>query len=118
MLGKPDRDMDKKVYRMLEGVGLFHKKHVLPAKLSGGEQQRVAVARALINDPVVLLADEPTGNLDPATTDAVIGLLERANARGTTVLVASHDQALIERSGKPVITLTEGSLSESSGRAS
>ena len=112
VVGSKDADVRQRSYRMLESVGLFHKQHVLPPKLSGGEQQRVAVARALINDPVILLADEPTGNLDAETTEAVMGLLERANARGTTIMVASHNGALIEQSGKPSIPLIQGVMSD------
>jgi cell division transport system ATP-binding protein len=97
---------------MLKSMGLFHKQHVFPQALSGGEQQRIAVARALVNDPPILLADEPTGNLDADTTETVMELLTRAHARGTTLLVATHDQELIQRIGKRVIHLEYGVLSD------
>jgi cell division transport system ATP-binding protein len=116
VVGLPEREIRKRVYQVLKGVGLFHKANVLPPKLSGGEQQRVAIARALVNDPVLLLADEPTGNLDADITQEIMTLLEEANARGTTVVVATHDQALIERYQKRVIHLKSGLVLE--GRTS
>jgi len=89
-------------------VGLHHKMHAYPMQLSGGEQQRVAIARALINEPMLLLADEPTGNLDPAMAQEIMALFQDVNARGTTVLVATHDREMIQRMGKRVITLDHG----------
>lgn len=112
VVGLPEKEIRRSVYRMLKGVGLFHKANVLPAKLSGGEQQRVAIARALVNDPVLMLADEPTGNLDAEITEEIMGLLERANARGTTVVVATHDRSLIESYKKRVIHLKTGHVLE------
>lgn len=112
VVGLPEREIRKRVYQVLKGVGLFHKANVLPPKLSGGEQQRVAIARALVNDPVLLLADEPTGNLDADITREIMTLLEEANARGTTVVVATHDQALIERYQKRVVHLKSGLVLE------
>ncbi len=88
--------------------GLHHKMHVYPLQLSGGEQQRVAIARALINEPMLLLADEPTGNLDPDMAQEIMSLFQEVNARGTTVLVATHDRDMIQRMGKRVITLDHG----------
>jgi cell division transport system ATP-binding protein len=82
--------------------------HVYPLQLSGGEQQRVAIARALINEPMLLLADEPTGNLDPDMAQEIMSLFQEVNARGTTVLVATHDREMIQRMGKRVITLDHG----------
>jgi cell division transport system ATP-binding protein len=82
----------------------------LPPRLSGGEQQRVAIGRALVNDPQILLADEPTGNLDRERSAEIIDLLEDANARGTTVVVATHDRELMESSGKRIIHLEDGRL--------
>jgi cell division transport system ATP-binding protein len=87
--------------------------HSYPLQLSGGEQQRVAVARALINEPVLLLADEPTGNLDPDLAYEIMSLFQESNARGTTVLVATHDRELIARMGKRVIVLEQGRVVES-----
>lgn len=112
VVGVPEREIRRRVTRVLAAVGLVHRAFSLPAKLSGGEQQRVAIARALVNDPVVLLADEPTGNLDADLTREIMELLEEANARGTTVLVATHDRMLISRYGKRVLTLHQGLLDE------
>lgn len=119
VLGKSDDEVRNRVYKMLKSVGLFHKQHVFPQALSGGEQQRIAVARALVNDPPILLADEPTGNLDSDTTEAVMELLTRAHARGTTLLVVTHDRNLIQRIGKRVFHLEAGVLNDrpSSGAA-
>ena len=110
VVGLPERKIQKKVFDVLKGVGLFHKAHTLPPKLSGGEQQRVAIARALVNEPILLLADEPTGNLDSEITEEIMALLERANAKGTTVIVATHSKTLIERYQKRVIHLQSGML--------
>ncbi len=110
VVGLPEKTIQKKVFDVLKGVGLFHKAHTLPPKLSGGEQQRVAIARALVNEPILLLADEPTGNLDSEITEEIMALLERANAKGTTVIVATHNRALIERYQKRVIHLQAGML--------
>ena len=86
--------------------------HAYPMQLSGGEQQRVAIARALVNEPVLLLADEPTGNLDPELAFEIMSLFQDINARGTTVLVATHDRDLITRLGKRVINLENGRVSD------
>lgn len=110
VVGRPEREVRRRVGAVLNAVGLSHKSTSLPPRLSGGEQQRVAIARALVNDPAVLLADEPTGNLDADLTDEIMELLEQANARGTTVVVATHDQALLERFGKRVLRLSAGRL--------
>jgi cell division transport system ATP-binding protein len=106
--GLNSRDVRRKVAFMLRSVGLDHKHGKFPLSLSGGEQQRVAVARALVNDPALLLADEPTGNLDPERTLEVLDLLESANARGTTVVVATHDRSILQRYKKRVIALESG----------
>jgi len=108
VLGQDEDEVRTRVYKMLKSIGLFHKQHSLPKALSGGEQQRVAVARALVNDPPLLLADEPTGNLDAETTTAVMELLARAHARGTTLFVATHDLALIQQFNNRVIHLEQG----------
>ncbi len=106
--GLAPREVRRKVQATLRSVGLDHKQGKFPLSLSGGEQQRVAVARALVNDPALLLADEPTGNLDPDRTVEVLDLLEGANARGTTVVVATHDRSLLARYKKRIIALDAG----------
>ena len=112
VVGTPERTLRRRVMGVLGAVGLIHKASALPPRLSGGEQQRVAIARALVNDPAVLLADEPTGNLDAMLTAEIMELLEQANARGTTVVVATHDRSLLDRFGKRVLTLDGGTLTE------
>jgi len=106
----PDREIKKRVRALLRSVGLEHRGDKFPPSLSGGEQQRVAVARALAADPALLLADEPTGNLDPDRTLEVMDLLYGANARGTTVVVATHDRSLLERYKRRVVVLERGRL--------
>lgn len=113
VIGLGESEVRRRVQRILKEVGLVHKQHVLPPKLSGGEQQRVAIARALVNDPAILLADEPTGNLDLDLTEEVMQLLESANARGTTVMVATHDIALMTRYRKRVVYLSGGRVLDS-----
>ena len=108
ILGVPAREQKRRAFAALRSVGLHHKMHAYPMQLSGGEQQRVAIARALINEPMLLLADEPTGNLDPAMAEEIMALFQDVNARGTTVLVATHDREMIGRMGKRVITLDAG----------
>ena len=108
--GKKRYEVSKKVYQALKLVGLEHKLQRHPLELSGGEQQRVAIARALVVDPLVLLADEPTGNLDPEATLAVMELLRGANARGSTVLLATHDRDMIQRFPRRVVSLESGRL--------
>jgi cell division transport system ATP-binding protein len=103
----------KRVRVTLKNLGLEHKIHSKPLRLSGGEQQRVAIARAIINDPLVLLADEPTGNLDLENTQIVMNILNEVNARGTTVVVATHDMNLIEKYPRRVIHLEKGRVTNS-----
>lgn len=110
VLGKPRREIRRRVITLLRQVGLGDKMHALPPRLSGGEQQRVAIARALVNEPAILLADEPTGNLDPALTFEIMALLDEANTRGTTVLIATHNPQILERYKKRTITLRGGHL--------
>ena len=110
VIGTPREIVRQKAVKILKRVGLEHKANALPPKLSGGEQQRVVIARALVNDPAILLADEPTGNLDPALTVEIMDLLCDVNARGTTVVVATHDASLIERYQKRTLRLEHGSL--------
>jgi cell division transport system ATP-binding protein len=108
--GVRPREVERRVNLALRGVGLEHRAGRFPLSLSGGEQQRAAVARALVGDPALLLADEPTGNLDPERTAEVMQLLEAANARGTTVVVATHDRALLARHKKRIVALEGGRL--------
>ena len=98
------------VPQILELVGLSEKANSLPSELSGGEQQRVAVARAFVNRPLILLADEPTGNLDPTNSESIMALLERINRTGTTVVMATHDKALVDRMRRRVIELDKGEM--------
>jgi cell division transport system ATP-binding protein len=102
----------KKVSEMLDRLGLYHKRDQTPVTLSGGEQQRVAIARALIHKPGVLIADEPTGNLDAEMGEEIMNLLEQANAQGTTVFVATHDLDLVARRQKRHIQIRDGQLYE------
>ncbi len=106
----PRREIRKKVQGLLRSVGLEHRADKFPPSLSGGEQQRVAVARALAADPALLLADEPTGNLDADRTLEVMELLAAANARGTTVVIATHDRTLLARYTRRVVALERGRL--------
>jgi cell division transport system ATP-binding protein len=108
ILGVPAREQKRRAFAALKAVGLHHKMHAFPLQLSGGEQQRVAIARALMNEPMLLLADEPTGNLDPEMAQEIMRLFLEVNARGTTVLVATHDRDMIQRMGKRVIALDRG----------
>jgi cell division transport system ATP-binding protein len=104
----PRQQVHARVFQVLKEVGLAHKMHHLVACLAGGEQQRVALARALVGQPRILLADEPTGNLDADRATEIIRLLEAENARGTTVVVATHDQALLNRAQGRVLALQYG----------
>ena len=106
----PRREIRRKVQGLLRSVGLEHRAGKYPPSLSGGEQQRVAVARALAADPALLLADEPTGNLDADRTLEVMELLAAANARGTTVVIATHDRSLLQRYTRRVVALERGRL--------
>jgi cell division transport system ATP-binding protein len=112
VLGVPVAIQQKKTFQMLKWVGLQHRMNAFPEDLSGGEQQRVAIARALVNDPQLVLADEPTGNLDPDLSLEIMNLFREMNARGTTVVVATHDRELIRRVGRRAITLEHGHLVE------
>jgi len=95
---------------IIEQVGLYHKRNSLPDQLSGGEQQRVAIARALVHQPGVLIADEPTGNLDPDLSQDIINLLDKVNAQGTTVFVATHDHSLVEKLKRRTIEIRDGRI--------
>ena len=102
----------RKTFQVLKWVGLQHLMNAYPEELSGGEQQRVAIARALVNEPQLVLADEPTGNLDPDLSLEIMNLFRETNARGTTVVVATHDRELIRRVGRRTITLEQGRVVE------
>ena len=108
VIGKPKSMIDKTVPETLELVGLDGKANRLPEELSGGEQQRVAVARAFVNRPTLLIADEPTGNLDPTTSIDLMKLLDRINRTGTTVVMATHDSTVVDQMRKRVIELEDG----------
>ena len=102
----------RRAYNALRGVGLHHRLNTLPAVLSGGEKQRVAIARAVVSEPKLLLADEPTGNLDPDLAVEIMRLFREITARGTTVVVATHDRDLIQRMQRRTIVLNQGKLSD------
>ena len=108
--GADPRDIARRVRAALDKVGLLHREKALPIELSGGEQQRVGIARAVVNKPSLLLADEPTGNLDPQLSADIMALFEDFNRIGTTVMIASHDLALIARLSHRVLRLREGRL--------
>ena len=110
VIGKPAKVIKETVPQMLTLVGLADKAESMPNELSGGEQQRVSLARALVNNPPVLLADEPTGNLDPANAWEIMKLLEDINKRGTTVVVVTHNRDIVERMQKRVITIDKGAV--------
>lgn len=110
VIGKSKGFIESAVPDVLKLVGLDQKTDRYPAELSGGEQQRVAVARALVNRPEVLLADEPTGNLDPETSREIMGLLERINLSGTTVIMATHDRTIVDSMGKRVVEISDGKI--------
>jgi cell division transport system ATP-binding protein len=112
VLGLPLATQQRKTFQVLKWVGLQHRMNSFPEELSGGEQQRIAIARALVNDPQLVLADEPTGNLDPDLSLDIMNLFREINARGTTVVVATHDRELIRRVGRRSITLDHGRIVE------
>ena len=108
--GEEEEKISKEVFKILELTGLSDKINNFPDELSGGEQQRLAIARAIVNQPEVVIADEPTGNLDPYNTYEVISLLKRINAVGKTVILATHDKEIVNQLGKRVITLDRGRI--------
>jgi cell division transport system ATP-binding protein len=108
VIGRPKAVVKRQVPQILELVGLGEKLHRFPDELSGGEQQRVSIARAFVNRPLILVADEPTGNLDPATSVGIMRLLDRINRTGTTVVMATHDHAIVDSMRRRVIELENG----------
>jgi cell division transport system ATP-binding protein len=110
VIGKQRHVIDRRVPEILELVGLGRKLNNYPEELSGGEQQRVSVARAFVNRPLILLADEPTGNLDPSTSVEIMKLLDRINRTGTTVIMATHDNAIVDAMRRRVVELDRGQV--------
>ncbi len=110
--GAKGKEIKKRVLHALADVGLSHQRNKMPHELSGGEQQRVAVARALVNNPLVLLADEPTGNLDPDTSHEILELLKNINTRGTAVIMATHNYNLVRKLHERILQLRDGRLVE------
>jgi cell division transport system ATP-binding protein len=110
VIGRPRSIIDTQVPTILDLVGLKNKYDSFPTELSGGEQQRVSIARAFVNRPLILLADEPTGNLDPGTTVGIMKLLDRINRTGTTVVMATHDQRIVDAMRRRVLELDRGNL--------
>jgi cell division transport system ATP-binding protein len=108
--GAKSKDIRKRVLRTLGDVGLAHQRNKMPNELSGGEQQRVVIARALVNNPSFLLADEPTGNLDPATSLEILQLLKNINTRGTAVLMATHNYDLVKKVHERIVQVQNGKL--------
>lgn len=110
IVGKSRKEIKRRAWNILKAVGLQHKMGSYPLQLSGGEQQRVAIARALVNDPAILLADEPTGNLDAENSEYIMELIRMANARGTTIMLATHDKEIIKHYHYRIIALDKGKI--------
>jgi cell division transport system ATP-binding protein len=110
--GKGREETQKRTLRVLADVGLSHKRSNMPHELSGGEQQRVVIARALANEPLVILADEPTGNLDPQTSSEILQILKSINSRGTAILLATHNLELVRRSESRILQISDGIVSQ------
>ena len=110
VIGRKKKDIKRRVLRALADVGLSHKSRKYPQELSGGEQQRIAIARAIVNEPYVLLADEPTGNLDPVTAAGIMEVIERINARGTSILMATHTEELARKHKGRIVRIENGTI--------
>lgn len=106
----PHRKIKRKVLNVLDLVGLRHRCDAYPNELSGGEQQRIAIARAIVNDPIMVIADEPTGNLDPETSWDIMEIFKEINAEGTTIVMATHDKEIVDAMGKRVIAIEDGKI--------
>ena len=106
----PHRKIKRQVMNVLDLVGLRHRANAYPNELSGGEQQRIAIARAIVNDPVFVIADEPTGNLDPETSWDIMDIFKEINATGTTIVMATHDKEVVDAMGKRVIAIEKGRI--------
>lgn len=106
----PRRKIKRRVLNVLDLVGLRHRADAYPNELSGGEQQRIAIARAIVNDPIMVIADEPTGNLDPETSWDIMEIFKEINAEGTTIVMATHDKEIVDAMGKRVIAIEDGQI--------
>ena len=106
----PRRKIKRRVLNVLDLVGLRHRCNAYPNELSGGEQQRIAIARAIVNDPIMVIADEPTGNLDPETSWDIMEIFKEINAEGTTIVMATHDKEIVDAMGKRVIAIEDGKI--------
>ena len=106
----PHRKIKRRVLNVLDLVGLRHRANAYPNELSGGEQQRIDIARAIVNDPILVIADEPTGNLDPETSWDIMDIFKEINATGTTIVMATHDKEIVDAMGKRVIAIEDGRI--------
>ena len=106
----PHRKIKRRVLNVLDLVGLRHRANAYPNELSGGEQQRIAIARAIVNDPILVIADEPTGNLDPETSWDIMEIFKEINASGTTIVMATHDKEIVDAMGKRVVAIEHGDI--------
>lgn len=107
-IGTPRKEIKRKVASALTDVGLFHRRFSFPKELSGGEKQRIAIARSIINEPDLILADEPTGNLDPETSSEIVDLLFKINARGTAIIFATHNYQIVKKNQQKIIKIENG----------
>jgi cell division transport system ATP-binding protein len=117
VLGMAESQQQRRTFQVLKWVGLQHRMNAFPLELSGGEQQRIAIARALVNDPSIIIADEPTGNLDPGLAVEVMRVFKRFQEVGVTVIIASHDPHLVEQFGQREIVLDGGRIASDTLRA-
>jgi cell division transport system ATP-binding protein len=107
-IGTPRKEIKRKVASALTDVGLFHRRFSFPKELSGGEKQRIAIARSIVNEPFLILADEPTGNLDPETSSEIVDLLFKINARGTAIIFATHNYEIVKKYQQKIIKIENG----------